>query len=65
MRIEDVVLPIQNSTILMEEIPEVREMLENEIESCKDIIQDEETQLHSRLEFQSKLALYRKLLNRL
>lgn len=50
---------------MLEEIAEAKEMLDNEIMQCEDILQDPETELYSRREFQAKLALYRKLKNRL
>jgi hypothetical protein len=42
-----------------------KEILENEIMQCEDILTDHETELHSRREFKAKLSLYRKLKNRL
>ena len=65
MNIDYVITAIQKGTIMLEEIAEAKEMLDNEIMQCEDILQDPETELYSRREFQAKLALYRKLKNRL
>lgn len=65
MNFDEIILAIQKSTITLEQIPEAKNMLENAIEECADIVKDPETELYSRREFQEKLTLYRKLLNRL
>lgn len=65
MNIDYVITAIQKGTIMLEEIAEAKEMLDNEIMQCEDIIQDPETELYSRREFQGKLSLYLKLKNRL
>ena len=65
MTFAETILAIQNSTIRLEQIPEAKNLLENAIEECIDIVKDPETELHSRREFQANLTLYRKLLNRL
>jgi len=65
MNIDYVITAIQKGTIKLEEIAEAKEMIDNEIMQCEDILQDPETELFSRREFQGKLALYRKLKNRL
>lgn len=65
MTFEETILSIQKSTITLEEIPAAKFFLENAIEECNDILRDPETELYSRREFQEKLTLYRKLLNRL
>lgn len=65
MTLAETILAIQNSTIEVWQKKEARNMLENSIEECIDIVKDPETELHSRREFQANLTLYRKLLNRL
>lgn len=65
MTIDELVLSVQNGTIQMQDIAEAKERIEIETEGCVDVIQDNETQWHVRTEYQQKLALYRKTLNRL
>lgn len=65
MNIDYVITSIQRGTIKLEEVSEAKEMLDNEIMQCEEVLQDHETELYSRREFQAKLALYRKLKNRL
>jgi hypothetical protein len=65
MNIDYVITAIQKGTIKLEEIAEAKEMLDNEIMQCQAVIQDPETELYSRREFQAKLVLYQKLKNRL
>jgi len=65
MNIDYVVSAITKGSIRLEEVCEAKEMLNNEIMQCEDILQDQETELYSRREFQGKLTLYKKLLNRL
>ena len=65
MTLYDTILEIQKGTIRLEHIKDARNMLYNEIDDCENIIKDIETEPHVRREFQDKLTLYRKLLNRL
>lgn len=65
MTIDYIIESITKGTIKLEEIEEAKTMLENEIEQCRDIVQDPETELYSRIEFREKLTLYTKLKNRL
>jgi hypothetical protein len=65
MTISYLITAIERGTIKLEEIAEAKEMLENEIMQCEDVLQDPETEIMSRREFQGKLSLYLKLKNRL
>lgn len=65
MNIDYVVSAITKGSIKLEEVRDAKEMLNNEIMQCEDILQDNETEVYSRREFQNKLSLYKKLLNRL
>ena len=60
-----IIKAINSGTLKEEEVMIAKEILDNEVMQCEDILTDQETELHSRREFQAKLSLYRKLKNRL
>jgi hypothetical protein len=56
---------INKGKLREEDVYAAKEILENEIMQCEDILSDHETELHSRREFQGKLQILRKLKKRL
>jgi hypothetical protein len=65
MNLRETIAAIMDGTIEMQHVPDARNMVENEIADCEQIIQDIETEYHVRVEYQNKLRTYKKLLNRL
>lgn len=65
LSLEQVISSIQSATLSEEDVFAAKEILDNEIMQCENILQDPETELYSRREFQLKLSVYRKLRNRL
>jgi hypothetical protein len=65
MTLQKIIETVSNSTILLEDIPAAKDILLNEIAACQTVVQDNETQFHIRMEYQSYLRLYTKLLHRL
>ena len=60
-----VIESIQTGTLKEEEVYAAKEIIDNEIMQCENILTDDETKLHSRREFVLKLKNFRKLKNRL
>jgi hypothetical protein len=56
---------INNGTLKEEEVYAAKEIIDNEIMQCENILTDDETELHSRREFVLKLKVLRKSKNRL
>jgi hypothetical protein len=65
MTLEEIILAIQRGTIRLEQIPEARSVVENEIDACEVVLKDPETEAYGRNEYRAKLTLYKKILNRL
>jgi hypothetical protein len=60
-----IIKAINSGTLKEHQVMIAKEILENEIMQSEDVLQDDETEVLSRREFQAKLSLYRKLKNRL
>lgn len=65
MTLQETLKAIMSSTIMLEEIPAAKTLLENEIAACDDVIQDQETEFHVRTEYQNMRRTYLKCLNRI
>lgn len=65
MTLKQTIDAISDSSIMLEQIPAAKTMLENEIDACEDVIQDPETEFHVRAEYHQKLKTFKKLLNRI
>jgi hypothetical protein len=63
--IEYIINAVNNGTLKEEEVPIAKQLVDNEIMQCENILTDDETELHSRREFVLKLKNFRKLKNRL
>ena len=63
--IEYILNAVNNGTLKEEEVYAAKEIIENEIMQCENILTDDETELHSRREFVLKLKNLRKSKNRL
>jgi hypothetical protein len=60
-----VIEAINKGTLKEEEVLTAKQIVDNEIMQCENVLQDDETEALSRREFQAKLSIYRKLKNRL
>jgi hypothetical protein len=56
---------INKATLKQEEVYTAKQIVDNEIMQCENVLQDDETEALSRREFQGKLQILRKLKNRL
>lgn len=65
MRIDELILLMNNSELKPEQVKEAIDVLDYEIDSAETIVADIETELHSRKEFQQKLRDYKTLKNRI
>jgi hypothetical protein len=65
MTLQETIIAINKGTINIEDVPDAKTLLENEIMACDDVIQDGETEWHMRREYQEKRKFYNRLLNRL
>lgn len=65
MTLQETIKAINTSTIIVQDIPAAKSMLENEISACDDVIQDQETEPHVRQEYQNLRKTYLKCLNRI
>lgn len=63
--IEYIINAINNGTLKEEEVYGAKQIVNNEIMQCENVLQDDETELYSKREFVVKLKLFRKLKNRL
>ncbi|MCP9765165.1 hypothetical protein [Lacihabitans soyangensis] len=65
MNLQETIDAINDSSIKLEQIPDAKTLLENEIAACEDVIQDPETEFHMRAEYHQKMKTFKKLLNRI
>jgi len=60
-----VIESIQTGTLKEEEVYPAKQLIDNEIMQCENVLQDDETELYSRREYALKLKNLRKHKNRL
>lgn len=60
-----IIMATGTGTLKEEEVYTAKQIVDNEIMQCENVLQDDETEALSRREFQGKLQILRKLKNRL
>lgn len=60
-----IIMATSTGTLKEEEVYTAKQIVDNEIMQCENVLQDDETEALSRREFQAKLQILRKLKNRL
>ena len=63
--IEYIINAVNNGTLKEEEVYPAKQLVDNEIMQCENVLQDDETELYSRREYALKLKNLRKHKNRL